>query len=312
VRERDGAWLPAERLGRSAKSAARPTAAMAGSGEALVVWRYDERLKAAFRRPNRGFAAARFVGPPGAHHVVCYDRASRAWLAYAPYPAAGALRVTSSEPGARRFARPRSTGGAPASFPSLAASPTGELALAYRRSEVPGTEDEPGPIEVVVRSRGGAWSAPQTVSPPAYLIPGQPPVTAAERPAIAAGRDGTMVVTWLQLASTGPNPAAGEEEIAAAVRDPGAPAFGPAMRVGLGAQFTYPSVAIDRERRTAILWRGTADARIVASVREPGGPFGPAQALSGPHAFFWPRVAAGRTLLAGWQEPRRIAVRGWR
>lgn len=220
--------------------------------------------------------------------------------------------MTSSGPGARRFARPRTIGNAPASFPALATSSTGELGVAYRRSPVPGTEDSPGPIEVTLRSPGGSWSAPQNLSPPAYLVPGQPPVTAADRPAIAAGWDATMVVTWLQLASTGPNPAAGEEEIAAAVREPGAPAFGPAVRIGPGAQFTYPSVAIDDAGRITILWRGTTDARIVASIREPDGPFQPPEPLSGPRAFVWPRVAAGRTPIAGWQEPRRAVVRAWR
>lgn len=90
VRRRGGRWLRAESLGRSAKSAPQPRAAIAASREAVVVWRYDTRLKAAFRRWNGVFAEARFVGPSGAHHVVRYDRGSRAWLVYARYPMRGA------------------------------------------------------------------------------------------------------------------------------------------------------------------------------------------------------------------------------
>ena len=310
VMRRDGRWLAPERLGRSAKSAPQPRAALAPSGEAVVVWRYDTVLKAAFRRWGGRFSAARVVGPPGAQAVVRYDGTSRAWLVYAPYPAAGALRIASSRPGARRFAHLRRIGAAPASFPALSATCQGRVAVAYRRSPVPGAEDEAGPIDVVLREPGGRWSDPHTVSPPAYVVAGQPPRALAERPAVAAAWDGTVAVAWLQLTSTGPDPAVGEEAVTAAVRDAGAPSFGPPVRVGTGAQFTYPAVAVDAARRTAVLWRGTRDERIVASIRLPGGPFGAPEAVSASHAFIWPQAAAGATPIAGWQEPHRLVVLG--
>lgn len=292
LRSPAGRWRRPQVIGRTGKSFPAPAAAIARTGEAVVVWRYDGRLQAAFRPAGHTtFGAARFLGR-GAHQRVAYDAARRTHLVYAPLTP-GPVAYRTSPPGRRRFGARRAVAPAAASsFPDLALAPDGTVAVAWRGSPVPSAEDFPGAIAVAARPPGGRFG-------PASVVSGSVP---GDSPSVAIAPSGEIVAAWRRLG------ARERSETVFAWRDDDPAAWAAPVVLGEAAQFDRPQVAWDARGRAITAWLAPQGLR--AATFPFGPPWTPAAALAR-RAGYWPVMTKGPHVLAAWTARRTVVARGW-
>lgn len=292
LRSPAGRWRSPRIIGRTGKAFPAPAAAIARNGEAVVVWRYDARLQAAFRRAGRtSFGAARFLGR-GAHQRVAYDAARRAHLVYAPLTP-GPVAYRTSAPGRRRFGPRRAVAPAAASsFPDLALAPDGTVAVAWRGSAVPTAEDFPGAIAVAVRAPGGPFG-------PASVVSGD---GLGDSPSVAIAPGGEIVAAWHRLG------AQDRSETLVAWRDDDPPAWAAPVVLGEAAQFDRPQVAWDARGRAIAAWLTPQGLR---AATFPAGPSWTPAATLATRAGYWPVMTKGPHVLAAWTAKRAVIARSW-
>ena len=277
-------------IGRTDKAqGAQPQVEFDRSGNAIVLWRWSDRLQWSYRARGHRFGAARtiFVGKRSQHagtaeKFLTFDRHGTAYVAIASpglrrrLPGGKfetlirqGIYLTARRPGGR-FGRARrvSPVGEPGSQPRVAVAADGTAIVIWRAAPTPGTEDLWGPIKAA-RFAGGRAGAAQTLSVPAQH--------GGTEPLLQFTPAGEAVAVWHQF-----NPIASPAEpvwaqtvtsIRPAGGSFGAPVvLSPAM---VGAE--RASLAVTDAGEVVVLWEqrvGEVDSVVFAS-RTAGGGFSP-------------------------------------
>lgn len=248
----------------------------------------DGTVSAPSRVPSESASCPRVaVGPSGLAVIAWLSRSS---------DGTSTIRATVRRRGAweapRRLSTPDAGGFDVDRCPEVAIGSTGEVVVAWTR-EIP----EPATaVEVTVRGPDGRWSRPRVLSD-----------LAASQPRLAIDGSGTAVVVWRALGS-----------IHVATRPRGGE-FGPATSLDPRVtQDDFPELAVSAAGHAVVVWErriAPRTIRVIASVRPPGGGFGPARPISPPHRVrieltfpeLAPQVAVGDDgrAIVTWSRPVR-------
>ncbi|MEA2218265.1 MAG: hypothetical protein QOJ35_891 [Solirubrobacteraceae bacterium] len=307
-------------LGRSGHFAdAQPQLAVGRFGDAVVAWNSGFAIKVARGAGNAQCAPARHFAcfearslSAGADQVVAIGPLGSAYVAWAANERGGdtfhtrlrLIVVRRSGRSGGEVAISRAADG-DASQPSIAVHPDGIAELAWRAS-IPagGEQNAAAPI----------WAA---TSDPASVVAEPQPVTvlAAERPVVRVDGLGEAIIAFDQRNFTRQNPDG--QEVAYAVRAPGAAAVGPPATITpANVAAGGATLAVDAAGSAYLAYSAALAIDPppggpfgVSHVRPAGGAFGPAVAL--PASFSGVRLlaagpkvtaisAGGSTLLSDW------------
>lgn len=294
----DGAWSPAAAVGRAPSRYARIAGVSANARGDAVVSVVDRQSTGtpslALQRTAGGAWTPLDLAPAAPWARVIVDDAgamTAVWRDDAPdgSPGLGVLRVAVRAPGGAFAEIPSPSGGERVALDSILGTPSGDALLVTSPAAL-------WTHTAWLRPGGGGFGPPRTIRG----------VFWGEGSA-AMGRDGTAALAWGGPADAGP-----VRRIEAVVRPPGGD-IGPPVRVARlprPGSVTGPLVAVGDDGWVVVAWsqlRRTRTGRVTgtvwASVRPPGGRFGPATVLNDPALpAALARVAAG---------PGRAAVVTW-
>lgn len=302
VRRPGGGFGRGRAIGRTDKRlGALPRVEFDLRGNAIVLWRWSDRLQWASRAPGRNFRSARTIRigsaaqrVPTLEKQLAFDRQRNAYVVIA---SSGRLRraqgggletivpggifLSVRERGAARFGSPRrvSPAGVPASKPQVGSASGGEVIVVWRDSATPGAEDDRGRILAAAVTNGRAGP------PQALTVPGQ---EAATDPVLGVGPGGEATAAWVQPPLPGTAPGVPDlDQVAASVRPAGGSFGVPVVLSGLGIQSSFPSVAVTDRGTAVALWQEQAGGTgsLMAAARPQGGVFGPAAQVARPASF---------------------------
>ena len=281
-------------IGRTDKAqGAAPQVEFDHRGNAIVLWRWSDRLQWAYRARGHGFRTARTIRVgkaalrvPAQEKFLTFDRRGNAYVALASRGrqrrtaggdvttiVEGGVFLATRRPGGR-FGRPRrvSPAGVPASRPEAAVSPDGTIVVVWRAAPTPGTEDMWGPIRALTIGADGT----RTLRTLSADRPG-----AGTDPHVQFTRAGTAVAVWRQGHVDPPAGQFGWVEVAASVGAGGA--FGaPVVLSPAGVETERGFVAATDRDDAVVTWEQLVGGRnaVVALTRDPSGGLSPAQELA--------------------------------
>ena len=282
-------------IGRTDKAqGAQPQVELDRRGNAIVLWRWSDRLQWSYRARGHKFRAARtiYVGSASRHgstdeKFLTFDRHGTAYVAIASsglrrrlpsgkfvtYVGQG-IYLSARRPGSR-FGRPRrvSPAGDPGSQPRLAMATGGTGIVIWRAAPTTRTEDLWGPIKAVAIS-GRRVGAAQTLTVPAQH--------GGTEPVVQLTPAGEAVAVWHQF-----NPIASPaqpvwEQTIASIRPAGG-SFGPPVVLSPAGIYTRRhSLAATDGGEAVVLWeQGSGANLVVVSVTHAAGTvFSPVQEVA--------------------------------
>jgi hypothetical protein len=240
-RRTNGAWLPAEDVSRGGLDVDRPDVALDAAGNGIAVWQssdgYSSTIQAAARTAAGSWSTPQALSSAGyaERPQVRVDSAGEA-VAIWSFKSAN-MRVAAAvrrAGGSWAPAQTLSSPGADALQPQVDVNPRGNAIAAWASFD-----GRTSVIQTTSRSRGGAWSAVQDISP-------RSPDLGAPRIALDAAGD--AVAVWRGLRSA-------RERIQAA-RHPAGGAWSAPQLISTGAaDADLPDVALDAAGNGAAIWR---------------------------------------------------------
>ena len=257
-------------IGRTDKAqGAQPQVEFDRRGNAIVLWRWSDRLQWSFRARGHQFGRARSIilgsrTRPAAidEKFLAFDRRGTAYVAVAAHGSRRGVFLTRRGRnglfgGARRLSPP----GEPASQPRLAIAGDGTVTAIWRAAEATGTEQEAGRIEGAVIS-GRRVRSFQRIS-----------LVAGTDPQVGVGPSGEAVTVWQQFHAGAATGVPFWQEVAASVRPAGglfgAPVtLSPAM---VGAE--RAAVVVTDAGDAVVIWEQPGT--VVSVTRSAGGAFSP-------------------------------------
>lgn len=307
VRNPGGTFSSPVVVSRPGDEAAAPQVAVAASGAAVVVWRRTGTggtgIQAATRRgPSDPLSEPVDLSPAGAQAFspqVAIAPSGAAVVTWLRFDGANTVvdAVTRGPGGAFSAPVQLSITGRDALAPHAAIDGSGRAVVAWNRSN--------GANTVIQAAAGSAadFGAPVDLSAPGEDAFG---AQVALDPST-----GTGVVAWMR-------PVGDAVVVQAATRSAGGAFSAPFALSEGGADATQPQVAVSAGGGAVAVWRRAVgrDQRVQASIRPPGGSFGPGVDLSAPGAdALDPRLAmdpSGRAVVTWWRsdasDPRIQAV----
>ena len=302
VRRKGGRFGPGREIGRTDKQfGALPEVEFDRRGNAIVLWRWSDRLQWSFRPRGRGFRAPRTIRVgraaqrvPIQEKQLAFDRQGNAYIVLA---SSGRLRraqgggietvvpggifLAARRSGGARFGSPRrvSPAGVPASKPQVGPGAGGDVVVVWRDSATPSAEDLRGPILAATVTNGRAGQ------PQALTGPG---LRAATDPVLGVSPSGEATAAWVQFPLPGSVLGPPDlDQVAASVRPAGGTFGLPAVLSGIAVQAQSPFVAVTDRGTAVTLWQeqtgGTGT--LIAAARPQGGVFGPAARVARPASF---------------------------
>ncbi len=292
------AWLAPGELSQPGRDASNPVVAMDAGGNTVAAWERQSTsgpshiVQVSTRVTGASFSAPTTLSEAATRPEVAITpggEAVIAWWHFANPPGVSVLELATRSPGGS-FSAPVEITSLPAGVipgeAQLAISPGGDVLLAWASRDPESVVDPSANfIEASVRPAGGAFSAPQVISP-------QPVVEKQSAFLGGAAIDdaGEATVTWDYESKE-------NDVIEAASAPPGSP-FSPAVQLtpGLAPEedAIVPDVGVDTGGDLTVVWQlATATTDTVEAATRDGGGFSTPVALSEPGQLaFAPQIAA--------------------
>jgi len=282
-------------IGRTDKAqGGQPQVEFDRRGNAIVLWRWSDRLQWAFRARGHGFIAAHsiFVEKPSRRAAteekfLTFDRRGTAYVAIASpglrrrlpdgkFETLVPRGIYLAERRPRgRFGRPRrvSPAGEPGSQPRVAVAADGTVLVIWRAAPTPGTEELWGPIKAAAFA-GGRVGTAQTLSVPAQHR--------GTEPLLQFTPAGEAVAVWHQFNEIASPSQQVWQEIVASFRPAGVDFGAPVVLSTAGIDAQRPALAVTDGGEAVMLWEqqvGGANA-VVSVTRSMGTAFSPLQLVA--------------------------------